>query len=379
MQFSGGAQMLLPWATSLDLSYAGLRSWNDQQPWNINSIDLGTAFLPSTQDPTLAPSTTPGATSYAATNPDLVRAYRGYSSMASTSRFYEGWRNYHSVQISVNRRFKDGLQFGFNDTIQLYDRARVAPRFDHRPDGSFVRRADEAEAQKLLGDQFPTNPPAAGGVGGSRHVMKGSAVWDLPDVRSSRTGMRVLGLIVNDWQLSTIWTGATGTPYSVAFTYQNGGANVNLTGSPDFAPRVRIVGDPGKGCSSDPYRQFNAAAFHGPLVGSVGLESANNYLKGCFSSVIDLSIARNIRLGGGRVLQLRADMFNAPNNAQITGRQNSLTLSSPTDPVTPQNLPYDPETGAILPTRVRPNQAGFGAVNAYQAARNVQGYIRFSF
>ena len=48
------------------------------------------------------------------------------------------------------------------------------------------------------------------------------------------------------------------------------------------------------------------------------------------------------------------------------------------DPVTPLNLPYD-ATGAILPNRVRPSQAGFGAVNAYQTSRNVQGYIRFSF
>jgi len=375
MQFSVGSQMLLPWSTSLDVSYVGLHSWNDQQPWNINSIDLGTAFLASTQDPTLAVSTTPGATSYASTNPDLVRAYRGYSSMASTSRFYEGWRTYHSVQFSLNRRFKDGLQFGFNDTVQLYDEARVAPRFDHRADGSYVRRADEADAQKLLGNQFPGNTTGAQ----STHVMKGSAVWDLPDLHASNTGMKVVGHIINDWQLSTIWTGLTGAPYSVTYSYQSGGGNVNLTGSPDFGGRIRIVGDTGKGCSSDPYRQFNAASFQGPLVGSVGLESSNDYLKGCFSSTIDLSIARNIRLGGTRVLQLRADMFNAPNNAQITGRQTSLTLTNPTDPVTPQNLPYDPATGQILPNRVRPNQAGFGAVNAYQNPRNIQGYIRFSF
>ena len=153
---------------------------------------------------------------------------------------------------------------------------------------------------------------------------------------------------------------------------------MNLTGSPDFAPRIRIVGDPGKGCSSDPYRQFNAAAFQGPVVGSVGLESGNNYLQGCFSHVLDLSIARNIRLGGGRMLQLRADMFNAPNTAQITGRNTTLNLTSPSDPVTPLNLPYD-ANGNILPNRVRPNQAGFGAATTYQAARNIQGYIRFSF
>lgn len=52
---------------------------------------------------------------------------------------------------------------------------------------------------------------------------------------------------------------------------------MNLTGSPDFTPRIRIVGDPGSGCSGDPYRQFNAAAFQGPVVGSVALESGNNY------------------------------------------------------------------------------------------------------
>jgi hypothetical protein len=207
--------------------------------------------------------------------------------------------------------------------------------------------------------------------------MKGSAVWDLPDLRSSGAALKVIGQIVNDWQLSTIWTGATGAPYAAALGYQSGG-NVNVTGSPDFGPRIRLVGDVGGGCGSDPYRQFNAAAFQAPLKGSLGLDSGNDYLKGCFSSVFDLSIARNIRLGGGRTLQLRADMFNAPNTAQITGRQTTLTVTSPIDS-TPLNLPYDPVTGNILSNRVRPNQAGFGAVNAYQTSRNVQGYIRFSF
>ena len=101
----------------------------------------------------------------------------------------------------------------------------------------------------------------------------------------------MLGCIVNDWQLSGVWTGATGTPYAAAFSYQNGGSNVNLTGSPDFGARIRIVGDAGGGCSSNQYAQFTASAFQGPLVGSAGLESSNNYLKGCFASALDLSLA----------------------------------------------------------------------------------------
>ena len=70
-------------------------------------------------------------------------------------------------------------------------------------------------------------------------------------------------------------------------------------------------------------------------------------------------------------------MFNAPNSAQITGRQTTLNLTSPID-ATALNLPFD-GNGVLKSDRVRPNQAGFGAVSAYQAARNVQGYIRFSF
>ena len=96
---------------------------------------------------------------------------------------------------------------------------------------------------------------------------------------------------------------------------------MNLTGSPTTAARVRIVGrSRAAAAAAIRYRQFNAAAFQGPLSGSVGLESGNDYLRGCFSSALDLSIARTIRLGGGRAVQLRVDVFNAPNQAIVTGR-----------------------------------------------------------
>ena len=55
---------------------------------------------------------------------------------------------------------------------------------------------------------------------------------------------------------------------------------------------------------------------------------------------LDLAIARNIRLGGGRNIQLRVDMFNATNRAGITGRQTTMNLNSTADPVTITNLPF---------------------------------------
>jgi hypothetical protein len=276
-------------------------------------------------------------------------------------------RTYHSLQVSFQRRFVNGLSFGFNDAIGLYDRGNVGARLQHAPDGSFSYRSDQAEANRLLGNNNPQT-----------HIMKANFVWDLPDLSATGATLRTVGWLVNDWQLSGIWTAATGSAYTVGFSYQSGGSSVNLTGSPDYAARVRIVGDPGAGCSSNTYQQFNTAAFQGPLVKSVGLESGNDYLRGCFSSVLDLAIARNIRLPKGRNIQLRVDMFNAPNEARITGRQTTMNLRSPSDPVTITNLPFD-GNGTLIAARSLPRGAGFGVANGYQSPRTVQAQIRFSF
>jgi hypothetical protein len=75
---------------------------------------------------------------------------------------------------------------------------------------------------------------------------------------------------------------------------------------------------------------------------------------------------------------LRLDLFNAPNSAIITGRNTTMNLSNPTNPVTATNLPYD-ASGNLDPTRSLPRTAGFGVANAYQDPRRVQAQIRFSF
>ena len=214
-------------------------------------------------------------------------------------------------------------------------------------------------------------------------------MWDLPDLHATEPATKVIGYVINDWQVSGVWTGSTGGPtstqfnaaagrYDVTYSYSNGGGNVNITGSPDYGGRVRIVGDPGSGCSSDIYRQFNAAAFQGPLPNSDGLESGGGYLGGCFQSVLDTAIARNIRMGGSRNLQLRFDIFNVLNEARITNRNRTMNLSAPGDPVTITNLPYD-ASGNILPARVKPNNAGFGQATRWQNPRTAQMQIRFSF
>jgi hypothetical protein len=352
-----------PQPSAIDVEYVGQHSYNTLESVNLNAIDFGVAFDSRYQDPTAAAPTT--ATSYAATAPDIIRAFRGYGTI--NQQVSRGWRTFHSLQLSFNRRFVNGLAFGFNDTIVLYDHQSTAARLQHNADGTYSLRDDQGEADRLLGTSVP-----------NRHTFKGNFVWDLPDMSGGSGAKNVLSKLVNDWQLSGVWMASTGTAYAVGYSYQSGGANnVNLTGSPDYGARVRVSGDPGSGCSGDPLTQFNTAAFQTPVFNSVGLESAAGYLRGCFASVLDLAIARNIRLGGSRNVQLRVDMFNAPNAAGITGRNSTINFNSLTDPSV-TNLPFD-ANGQVIASRATPRGAGFGVANTYQAARSIQAQVRFSF
>ena len=64
--------------------------------------------------------------------------------------------------------------------------------------------------------------------------------------------------------------------------------------------------------------------------------------------------------------------------AIVTGRQTTMNLASPADPMTITNLPYD-ASGNLIDSRSKPRGAGFGVANAYQAPRSVQAQVRFSF
>ena len=106
------------------MSYTGQHSYNAQDTVNLNNIDLGTAYLPQYQDPTQAPNGV--TTSLVNTNVNQVRFYPGYGNINQNQP--SGRRTYHSIQVAWNRRLKDGISFGFNDTISLYDKQQIAPR-----------------------------------------------------------------------------------------------------------------------------------------------------------------------------------------------------------------------------------------------------------
>ena len=107
---------------------------------------------------------------------------------------------------------------------------------------------------------------------------------------------------------------------------------MNLTGSPDYTPRIQIIGDTGSGCSNNQYAQFNVNAFAGPTYNSNAMESGRNYMRGCFQSIWDLALARNVRLGGNRNFQLRLEVYNVLNSSTYTSRSTTVQYQQPDQP-----------------------------------------------
>jgi hypothetical protein len=369
IQWNVGTQMALPWASSLDVAYVGHHGYNRLGAFqagasvNLNAVDIGAAYLPENQDPTRGESTVPGANAYPT---NLLRAFRGLDRISEQrGRFHE---TFHSIQTSFNRRFTSGLQFGVNYTYTISETGNTGLqwRVDHAPDGTIIERADQAQYEDLNKD-----------LNYLKHVIKANAVWDMPDLEGGGAARNVAAAILNDWQISGILTAGSTGRYDITYSYQNNGSNVNLTGSPDYGARIIYTGDPGSGCSDDRYRQFNVAVVTGPQYGSTGLESGRNVLASCPDHRVDLSLARTIRLGGGRALQLRVDAFNAFNAVIFDDRQEQIQFVSPTN-LTIRNSQTLPD-GSIDPNRLTPRTAGFGAVTGAMPMRTMQVTARFSF
>jgi hypothetical protein len=381
----------------VDVSYIGNHGFNRLRAFqggaagavDLNAVDIGAAYLPKNQDPTLGQSAVPGASAYTS---NLLRAFEGYGNINDQETRF--WDTYHGIQMSINRRFRNGFAFGtnYNLGLSLKGNTGLQLRIQHAADGTISVRSDQAQYEAQNED-----------LALQRHVIKSFALWDIPG--PSRLGS-VVKTLLSDWQLSgvltagsayqpgaiqannaaqancTLTNAAAGSNcangrYDITYTYQNAGANVNLTGSPDYAAKIVYVGDPGSGCSDNQYAQFSTKAVAGPTYGSVGLESGRYLLGGCPDHTVDMSIARNIRFGANRIAQFRLDVFNVFNTVIYNNRNSNVIYRSPTDQ-TIANSQYLPD-GSLDPARLAPKNAGFGAATSAQPLRNMQLQIRFGF
>jgi len=347
--FNLGVQYKLPLDSVLDVSYVGTLGEHLLQQRNLNAPQYGAAYLPQNQDPTLAPSTT-GASALPV---DFLRPYQGFGNITYIEQGSSS--NYHSLQTSVNRRFSRGLLLGGSWT---WSKALGTQAADQPSISGFgaVRIDNNQHVANYAPQDFDR-----------RHVVSVNFVYELPKATSNKA----LGYIANDWQLSGVYRYQTGAPYNIGFTIP-GLSSYGVTGTQQIeGGRIVIIGNPGSGHSGDPYRQFNAAAFTTPKLGSLGLESGRNFLYRSPINSWDLSLLKSFKIKERVTLQARLDAFNALNHTQFDTYNTTLNVRSLTDP-TPTNLPFDASGNLV-------NKLGFGAVTGVRPPRNMQWSVRAQF
>ena len=125
-QWQAGVQRVLPYAMAIDLScvgnhgFARMGALQGGSTVNLNAVDFGAAYLPQNQDTTRTSiSTVPGGN---ALSTNLLKPYRGFANINQNTT--EFWDTYHSIQASLNRRFRNGYSFGFE--LHLWDLVKNA-------------------------------------------------------------------------------------------------------------------------------------------------------------------------------------------------------------------------------------------------------------
>ncbi|MGB9604463.1 MAG: hypothetical protein ACPL88_01125, partial [Bryobacteraceae bacterium] len=283
MNLSFSLQRDVGFGTVVDLGYLGSLGRHLTWQRDLNSIPVGTRFLAANRDPT----------NPAVPLPDVfLRPLIGYDSIQF--REAAGSSNYHSLQVTANRRFANNFGFSFAWTWSK------ALDFTDSEFGSVNTVAPFREWNYGLAGFDRT------------HVVKLTWIWNAPGVRSAPAPLRG---IVNGWQVLGIATFSSGAPVGVGYSLVT---PVDLSGTPSISPRILVVGDPvlprGERTFS---RAFRTEVFRVPPAGTLGTMS-KTLLRGPGINNFDISLFKNIPIFRERFrAQLRAEFYNAFNHTQF--------------------------------------------------------------
>jgi len=342
--FNFGVQAKLPYSLVLDTAYVGTTSSHLVEKINLNAVPYGAAFLPQNQDPT-KPSNPPipGNSSLSA---DFLRPYTGYGTI--TQYRNAGSSNFHSLQVSLNRRYARGLFLGVAYT---YGKSLGITTNDT----DFIR-IDNLNRQQNYGPLGFDR----------RHTVAIQYIYEIPGLFGKNSWLHSA---LDGWQISGVTRLQSGAPYEVSFSsnYQN----QNITGSFTEGPRVQLVGSPFSGINGDVFHRINPLAFAPPPVGNIGLGERRNPFTGPGINNTDLSLEKTFAVSERFSIQLRLDAFNAFNHPQFTGINSNIQYISLTGGNGLSNIGNlaDPVT----------NQNGFGSVNGARDPRILQTMIRIVF
>jgi len=218
---------------------------------------------------------------------------------------FDGESTYHGFQAQLKRDMSHGLQGQLSYTLGKCRDTSSAPVTGDTYVNSIAVPLLLSKAYRVGACDFDI-----------RHTLSGTAIWDVPGPKSG-----VASYIAGGWQLGTIITATSGSPYTV--TVGGGGDPLNTGYNGDFSmDYAQLV--PGcnatPGVTSNSLRQllaFNPACFTtapvvagGVLVGNSG----RNRFYGPGLTTVDFSTFKNFSFRERMRLQFRAEFFNVMNH-----------------------------------------------------------------
>jgi hypothetical protein len=286
----------------LDLSYVGTVGRHMRRAKGINTLPYGTRFQASSINPdTGRPK-----------QDNFLRKYQGYGTI-NYYRFDDN-SNYHSMQMSLNRRFGTRMTIGgFWTWSKTMDFGQAAPgpggggTPDFMPDKLFYGRSS----------------------GDHTHNVMVNFTYKVPGL-SSRLGNNIIVKGVFDgWQFSGIGSMVSGAPMSVNAMLDAPGPPVDMTGSDGAPTRASIKGNPIRSNPTGIQSRLNGDAIALPKYGpgvcqyqdpfTCGFGNASrDVFRGPGVNNWDLSLFKNFQLGSNeaRSLQFRWETYNTFNHTQ---------------------------------------------------------------
>lgn len=214
------------------------------------------------------------------------------------------WSKYHSLQFTAQKRYSKGATITANYTW--------AKSID-------ITSYASVEGNAAGPDPFNTNNNRSVSDFDVTHRLVVSSVWELPTLRGKPWLIRE---VLGGWQQNFIFTGQTGSPFSVLSGVDNalmgiGGNFADLTGS-DW----RMSGSRSQGDEIDQW--FNRAAFRTNAVGTIGT-GRRNQLRGPGNWNLDFGLFKNFRIQERWQVQLRGEFFNLFNHTRLGNPVNTVT------------------------------------------------------
>ncbi len=283
--WSTGVQREVPFGFIVDVTYVGRRGLYLPRERNINQLLPGTT------------AANPGV------NIAALRPYKGYGTLRLSENAARSM--YNSLQLSVDRRYSNGLKVGLAYTLGK-----------STDNGS--------DKRNVLWDPYDDTSYEGPSNFDRRHALSIYYIYDLPFWREPTN---LVQNILGGWQISGAAFMRTGTPFTITRTDDRAGTGdgaiaqpIDMSGDPNQGTNGKFSGGVTGGVAADDNFYFNPNAFSQVPVGANRFGNMpRNAIYGPGDQQWDLAIFKNVNLAGTHKVQIRMEMFNFINHPNLSG------------------------------------------------------------